>query len=67
LAEAGVSVVRAERLLAARRRAEKQEAAANRRLASELPLILSLPRSTPDRDQVRWPNRDRSEGTLALT
>jgi hypothetical protein len=67
LAEAGVSIVRAERLLAARRRAEKQEAAANRRLANELPLILTLPGSAPDRDQVPWPSQDRREETVALT
>jgi hypothetical protein len=67
LAEAGVSIVRAERLLAARRRAEKQEAAANRRQASELPLILTLHGSTPDRDQVPWPSQDMREQTVALT
>ena len=39
LAEAGVSIVRAERLLAARRRAEKQEAASSR----PLPFTLAEP------------------------
>src|SRR5215472_5182677 len=68
LAEAGVSIVRAERLLAARRRAEKQEAAANRRLANELPLILALPGSiVGDTDQVPWPSQDRQQETVALT
>jgi hypothetical protein len=38
LAEAGVSIVRAERLLAARRRAEKQEAAASKRISLESPV-----------------------------
>ncbi len=42
LAEAGVSIVRAERMLAARLRAEKQEAAASRRLAADLPLTFTI-------------------------
>lgn len=67
LAEAGVSIVRAERLLAARRRAEKQEAAANRRLASELPLVLTLPGSMPGRDQVPWTDQDQRAETVVLT
>ena len=54
LAEAGVSIVRAERLLAARRRAEKQEAAASKRTPGDLPLVLTpagtaLTRESPSR------------------
>jgi hypothetical protein len=60
LAEAGVSIVRAERLLAARRRAEKQEAACTR------PVIFTLVEPTLDTSGSSWQNQDAAEPTAIL-
>ena len=57
LAEAGVSIVRAERILAARRRAEKQEAVSSRRL----PLHLVEPALSVQ--EIPW----REEGKVGET
>ena len=60
LAEAGVSIVRAERLLAARRRAEKQEAACTR------PLVFIPAEPILDASEPLWQNQDAAEPTAIL-
>jgi hypothetical protein len=61
LAEAGVSIVRAERLLAARRRVEKQEAASSRRL----PFTLAEP--TLITPETAWQDRETAKPTAILS
>ena len=60
LAEAGVSIVRAERLLAARRRVEKQEASSSR------PLPFTLAEPTLDTPKTPWQNQEPAEPTAIL-
>jgi len=67
LAEAGVSIVRAERLLAARRRAEKQEAAVSKRLAGEAPLVLNLAGSALTSREMPWHDQGKEEQTAILS
>ena len=66
LAEAGVSIVRAERLLAARRRAEKQEAAASKRLAADPPLVRSLAGTSQTREPMPWHTQKNAKQAALL-